>query len=181
MPKLKITGTWPSLNFEQYKQDYQAIAIEAMKAAARKFLLAAAPKIPVFTGFSRGSLGNLEDLVGQVTPAGRINRKLKAVTKVKRLQNKIYYYKGVEKNNVTGRQFATPTDKIITPGRVTKATKSGRIVFLYESDIEYFTYWDKTRWEAFKAGQEALEAEFARQIAKLTPDLADYKISMEIK
>jgi hypothetical protein len=67
MPNLKLTASWPQLDRERYLADFKSAVERCVVLAARQFLLAAVPRIPVFTGFARGSLGNLEDVAGRVS------------------------------------------------------------------------------------------------------------------
>jgi hypothetical protein len=184
MPKYKVTVSWPQLDRERFIRDYNSAATQAIIKAARKFLLAAVPRIPVFTGFARGSLGTLEDVVGRVQ-GNRISSKLKGVTKeVKRKRNYYYYPPGasrVVRTNISGRQFSTPPDQIISSGRLTKATPNqGRLLFNFKVDITYFDLLDQ-QWGAFQAGREAFDTELKLQLDKLKPDPGKYLIRRELK
>ncbi len=185
MPKLKVTGSWPQLERDKFVKDYQKSVDAAVKKAARKFLLAASPLIPQFTGFARGALGNLEDLVGRVQ-GGVVRTNLKALKTAKNLQPRTYYYypqKGsrVVRNTITGRQFATPTKDILSSGQLTRANAKSRVVFKFSVDIKYFDYLDKSKWGAFKAGKAAFDAELKLQLDRLKPKVGDYIIRREIK
>lgn len=171
MPKYKHTVSWPKLDRDKFMADYHELVNHAIIKAARKFLLAAVPKIPEFTGFARGSLGRLEAIAGRVE-GGKIKTGRGLRTKVRQLQPRKYYYRGVERNNVTGVQFAN--EDIISPGRITKATKGSRIVFNFKIDIDYFDYLDEHKWHAFEAGQKAFNEELKYQLANLPIDISDY-------
>lgn len=185
MPLLKVTASWPVLDRDAFLKAYQASVDEAVKKAARKFLLAAIPLIPVFTGFAAGAFGNLEDVIGRVQ-AGRIRTNLKSVKTAKNLQSRVYYYypksgSRVARNTISGRQFATKPKDIIGQGQLSRAETKSRIVFKFSVDISYFDYLDKTKWHAFAAGKAAFDAELKIQLEKLRPKLGDYIIRREIK
>ncbi len=178
MPKYKLAVSWPSLDRERYLADYATAVNEAVIKAARKWLLAAVPLIPIFTGFARGALGTLESIAGRVE-GGKIKTGRGLRKKVKYYQPRKYYYRHVERNNITGVEFATKPDEIISPGRITKATKGSRIVFNFKVDIDYFDYLDVHKWHAFEAGQKAFDAELRIQLDKLLPDITKYVFRRE--
>lgn len=185
MPRLKVTASWPVLDREAYLNAHQSAVNQAVMKAARKFLLAALPLIPVFTGFAAGAFGNLEDVVGRVQ-GGRVRTNLKSVKTARLLQSQTYYYypksgPRVVRNTISGRQFATKPADIIGSGQLTRATTKSRIVFKFSVDIGYFDYLDRTKWHAFAAGKQAFDAELKIQLDKLRPKVGDYIIRREIK
>ncbi len=193
MPKIKLTTSWQSLDQEAFKRDYLAAVHAMFIKAARKFLLTAMPKVPVFTGFARGAFDNLEAIAGRVerltTPLfdggaypPQINSARGPRKKVIWYQKRKYYYyprdgRKIVRNNLTGREFATPTKEIITPGRITKASSGSRIVFYFNIDIEYFNRLDQSLWHSFEAGKVAFEAELRSQMDKLPVELKNYMIT----
>lgn len=164
---------------------------EALMKAARKFLLAAIPKVPVFTGFARGAFGNLEDLVGRFTGGGAktgpsVNAKQKGLSKGQSFAKRPYYYyptKGqrIVRNTVTGRPFATPSADIFSQGRATVTTGQSAIFFRFSIDINYFNYLDRNKWGAFDAGHTAFSAELKLQLDALLPDIGKYLIRKDVK
>jgi hypothetical protein len=185
MPKYKLTASWPELDRDRYLRDFQSAINQAVIKAARKFLLAAVPRIPIFTGFARGALGNLEDVAGKVS-GGKINTAKSGDYIAKPLRPRTYYYKHgdgtkVIRNQVTGRTFATQPKDIITEGRLTKVNiNSSRVVFKFEVDIKYFDLLDD-RWGAFAAGREAFDQELKVQLNRLIPKIGKYLIRREVK
>lgn len=184
MPKFKLTATWPVLDRESYLRDFRAAIDQAMIKAARKFLLAAVPQVPIFTGFARSAFGNLEDLAGRVQN-GRIRGTLKASRKEKRYQKKDYYYYPpgggkVLRTNISGKPYGTKSKDIFSQGRLTKATTQTRMIFKFAIDITYFDKLD-SQWGAFKAGQAAFDAEFKTQFDRLKPRIGKYLIRREVK
>jgi hypothetical protein len=175
----------PELDRERYLKDFKDHLNKALIAAARKFLLAAVPRVPIFTGFARGAFGNLEDLAGRVS-SGKIDSRKGGYTKAKSFQKKKYYYyakkgaKGVLRNTVNGRAYATPTEQIFSQGRATIAKTESAIFFRFSIDIKYMNYLDREKWGAFKAGQAAFADEIKAQITKL-PAIGKYLIRKEVK
>lgn len=185
MPKLRVTASLPQLDRDRYLTDLKKSIEQAFIKAARKFLLAAVPLIPQWTGFSRGALGNLEDIAGRVQ-GGRIDGRRGGDRKARSLQPRTWYYypsKGsrVVRNNVNGRQFATKPAEILSTGNLTKASTSTRMLFKFSVNIKYFDYLDKTKWGAFKAGTAAFNAELKQQLAALRPKIGDYFIRRATK
>lgn len=185
MPKLKLTVSWPQLDRERYLADFRKAVDQAVIKAARKFLLAAVPRIPIYSGMARGALSNLEDVAGRVDN-GRIRGTLGGWKNRKKFNpNTVYYYppgkNRVVRTNLQGRKFATKAKEIISEGRLTKATKGSRIVFKFSVDITYFDYLDKNKWGAFKAGKAAFDAELKKRLKTDLPQLGKYLIRREIK
>lgn len=185
MPRLRVTASLPQLDRERYLSDFKKSIDQAFIKAVRKFLLAAVPLIPVWTGFARGAFGNLEDLVGRVQ-GGRIDGRRGGDKKAKSLQPRTWYYyptrgSRVVRNNVTGRQFATKPSQIFGSGNVTRATTKSRMLFKFAVDIKYFDVLDKSKWGAFAAGRAAFNLELRTQLDKLRPKVGDYIIRRAIK
>jgi hypothetical protein len=185
MPKIRVSGTWPHLDKERYLRDLKATIDQAMIKAARKFLLAAVPNIPVFTGMARGAFGNLEDIAGRVQ-SGRIRGTLQGSKKRVNFQKprRFYYYppngSRIVRDTQAGRQFATKPEDILGNGQLTRASTGTRVVFKFAIDISYFNYLDEHKWHAFKAGYSAFNEELKVQLNRL-PDLGKYVIRKEIK
>jgi hypothetical protein len=175
----------PELDRERYLRDLKDHLNKALIAAARKFLLAAVPRIPIFTGFARGAFGSLEDVAGRVE-SGKIAGTKGGYTKAKNFQKKKYYYypkkgrQGILRNTVNGRQFATPSEQIFAQGRATIAKSESAIFFRFSIDINYMNYLDREKWGAFKNGQVAFDTEIRAQLAKL-PDIGKYLIRKDVK
>lgn len=161
---------------------------QALLKAARKFLLAALPRVPIFTGFARGAFGNLEDVVGRFTPGGggKIETKKKGLSKAQNFAKRTYYYypkrgSKVIRNTITGRAFATKTSEILSQGRAKIATGESAIFFRFSIDISYFDYLDKNKWDAFGQGTTAFNAELRLQLDRLVPKIGKYLIRKDIK
>lgn len=186
MPGLKLTVSMPQLDRDAYIRALQSTVTDAIIKGARKFLATAAPLVPVWTGFARGSFANLEDIVGRVSSAGYIDTKRGSRSKLIRGpagKKAYYYYPGdgtrIVRTNLSSQPFATPSAQIISEGRLTKATIGSRIVFKFSVNINYFDYLDKTKWHAFEAGRKAFNAEIRAQLTKL-PQIGKYIVRREI-
>jgi hypothetical protein len=184
MPRFKVSINWPQLDRERFLSDLGKAINQAIIKAARKYLLVAST-IPVFTGFARGSLGNLEDIVGRVQ-GGQIRANKKGTTRVKKLQKKTWYYYPpgggrVVRNNINGRQFSTPPDKILSEGKLTKGTTGSRMIFKFNVDITYVDFLDKKKWKIFDKARTAFNEELKTQFDRLKPDPGKYLIRREIR
>lgn len=185
MARLKVTASLHQLDRERYLKDFQSALKQAALKAARAFLLAASPQIPVWTGFSKGALGNLEDIAGRVVGT-TIRTSRQGRTRGFHLRPRKHYYyppggARVLKTTVSGRQFATAPGDIITSGQLSGASTGTRIMFKFEVDITYFNMLDKSKWGAFLAGQQAFSVAFKQEIERLKPRVGNYMIRKELK
>ena len=186
MPKTKVSGTWPELDRDSYIRDFKKAIDQSFIKAARKFLLAAVPRIPEFTGMARGALANLEDVAGKVSGT-RIRGTRKGQTSNKSLRHprKYYYYPPgkprVLRTPQAGRQFATKPKDILKQGQLTKASVGARVIFKFVVDIRYFDILDEQKWHAFEAGRDAFNQELKVQLERLRPKAGKYLLRREIK
>lgn len=143
--------------------------------AGQKFLLAAVPRVPIWTGMARGAFRNLEDLVGKVTndasaPSGVRIRTTQGRggagrgggEKITQKYRKGYFYYPpgggkVARTPQSGRAFATPTDQIIDVSGASLASGRTSFYFRFKIDLTYFDMFDGKKWGSFKAGGAALE------------------------
>lgn len=186
-----VRASLPSLDAKAFVQAVRDACREALLKAARKFLLAALPRVPIFTGFARGAFGPLEDLAGRFTAGGaktgpKIDTKKQGVTKGTNYATRDHYYypskgKRIIKNTLTGRQFATQTADILSQGRAKIATTESAIFFRFSIDISYVNYLDRTKWDAFGQGITAFDTELRVQLDKLLPKIKKYLIRKDIK
>lgn len=186
MPGLKLTVSLPLLDKDAYVRALRASIELAVVKGARKFLAAAAPLVPYWTGFARGAFSNLEDVVGRVSNAGYVDTKRGSRTRIVRGPAgkgiQYYYPPGggrVVRTNLNSRPFGTPSNQIISEGRLTKATVGSRIVFKFAIDITYFNYLDANKWHAFEAGRKAMNAEIQLQFKNL-PKISKFIVRREI-
>lgn len=184
MSGFRYRVSFPQLQADKFTADVKTACREALIMAARKFLLVAVPRVPTFTGFSRGAFGNLEDATGRVQ-GGRINTKVGGYVKATNYATRKYYYYSnrgkVLKNTITGRQFATQPAEIFSKGRARVASSDSVIFFRFTIDIKYFNYLDPAKWGAFKAGQAAFNQELKTQLQTLLPKIGKYIIRKDNK
>jgi hypothetical protein len=185
---MKFTFT---ASVEQFDKDKYMVAVkdairQCFMQGGKKFLLAAIPKVPVWTGMARGAFRSAEDLFGKVTADAqsggyRIRTTRNAGQgrgggeKVTTPYRKGYYYYPptggrVARTPQSGRQFATPTDQILDGTGASLASGRTAFYFRYEVDIKYFDILDQARWGAMKAGAAALE-EYVRENLNLPSPL----------
>jgi hypothetical protein len=184
-----VRASLPSLDAKAFNAALQKACRDALIKAARKFLLAALPRVPIYTGFARGSFGTLEDAVGRFQAGGgspKIETTKKGVSKAANpSKRQLYYYppKGVKvlRNTLNGRTFATKTSDLFSQGRAKIATGESAIFFRFSVDIEYFNYLDRNKWGAFQAGTAAFDTELRAQLDKLLPKIKNYLIRKEVK
>lgn len=174
---LSFTATVEKFDKDAYSRAVKAEVRKTFMKAGQKFLLAAVPRIPIWTGMLRGAFRNLEDLVGKVTsdaqsPTGvRIRTTQSTSTSHKAgrggggrniVGRLAYYYDNgtrIQRTPQAGRQFATATDKILDVAGATLATGKTSFYFRFEVNINYFDLLDVKRgWNAWKAASDALEA-----------------------
>lgn len=126
----------------------------------QKFLLAAIPRVPVWTGMARGAFLNAEDLFGKVsvdkTSGYRIRGGRGGGSADKGRRG--YYYNGIERSPQVGRQFSTKSADILDGGGASLASGRTAFYFRYDINIDYFTKFDQEKWGSLKAGGDALEA-----------------------
>ena len=184
-----VRASFPELDEKKFIKAVKDACRQALLKAARKFLLAALPRVPIFTGFARGAFGNLEDLVGRFTPAGgggKIETKKKGLSRAQNFAKRTYYYypsKGnrIIRNTISGRPFATKTADILSQGRAKIATGESAIFFRFSIDISYFNYLDRSKWDAFGQGTTAFNTELKTQLERLVPKIGKFLIRKDIK
>lgn len=181
--KVTFSASVDVIDVEKYMAAVRVEMQRVFYKAGQKFLLAAIPKIPIWTGMARGAFRNLEDLVGKVTNDAQSatgvrirttqGKKNKATGEsgtagrgggnVAANYRRGYYYtppggSRIERTPQSGRQFATATDKILELTGATLASGRSAFYFRFDVDITYFTHFDESKWGAFRAGSAALES-----------------------
>jgi len=165
------------MGFEFKRAEYsetfkKAIALE-MRNAARKFVEAALPRVPVRTGFARGTLLNLTDAIGMASASSpsafkrRIRKRAKQDSPVNGL---IEYYEGVLKTPENARGFSTPTNRVFT--------NNGKAwSFNYDNTVLYYEINDaKLNWRSFQFGEAAFIDYLERTGMQRIPAITDYII-----
>ncbi len=161
---------------EEFDQDayLKALQVEVRRVflkAGQRFLIAAIPRIPIWTGMARGAFRNLEDVVGKVTKVEKNNPATRyKVTTGRRGGNKdyvppsrrhYYYYPPgggrIRRTPEAGRQFATAPNDIFDFGGATLSKGRTAFYFRFEVNIKYFEILDTQKWHAFKVASDAVK------------------------
>lgn len=156
----------------------KAIQLE-LRNGAKEFVKAALPRVPVRTGFARGTLLNLADAIGYNAASNKegFNRKLMSKRlKVKNVSvnGKLEYYEGVPKTPENARQFSTQINKVFT--------NNGRTFsFNYENTVLYYEINDERyQWRSFIFGSEAFISYLERVGLQRLPAITEYIIKKRI-
>jgi len=170
--QLTLSASVSEFDNKKYMTAVRAEFRRVFLKAAQKFLLAAIPKIPIWTGMARGAFRNLEDIAGKVTndaqsptgvrirtTTGRGSRRGGGAATGKRQG---YYYTPpggarIERTPEAGRQFATSGKDILDVSGATLATGRHAFYFRFAVNITYFNTFDTSKWGSFKAGSDAFE------------------------
>lgn len=172
--KLTITATVEQFDPVAYGAAVRDAIRKCFMKAGQKFLLAAIPRIHIWTGMARGAFRNLEDIVGKVTndaQSGNVRIRTTQNKKgspgrgggqsINQKYRKGYFYQipggaKIARTPQSGRQFATDPLKIIEAGGETTKTGNTSYHFRFEVNIKYAD--DRNWWEAFHSGEEAFTA-----------------------
>lgn len=197
--KLTFTATVEKFDQDKYMNDVKKLVRQCFMKAGQKFLLAAIPKVPQWTGMARGAFRNAEDLFGKVT-----NDQQSGGVRIRTTKNakkgsgegrgggsaitfkfrRGYFYKPpggarIERTPQAGRDFATKTSDILEISGATLTTGNVSFYFRYEVDITYFNKFDAEKWNSMKAGSEAIES-YVKENLEL-PDPLKYMTRKLIK
>lgn len=192
--KLTLTASIEQFDKKKYEEAVREAIRKVFFKAGQKFLLAAIPKIPIWTGMARGAFRNMEDLVGKVTndaQSGGVrirttrsaNEKRRGGSRAVDYRKGYYYYppggSRVERTPQSGRQFATPSDKITDVVGASLASGKTSYYFRFDINITYYDRFDQAKWGSFKAGSDALEA-YIKENLKL-PDPLKFMTRKQIR
>jgi hypothetical protein len=180
--KITFSATVEVFDKEAYGKAVKAEIRRVFMKAGQKFLLAAIPKVPIWTGMARGAFRNAEDLFGKVTndaQSGGVRIRTTRSAGQSRggggsnTGRRGWYYtppggSRIQRTPQAGRLFATPSDQILQLEGATLASGRTSFYFRYDIDITYFTRFDESKWGSLKAGGKALE-DYIRANLKL-PD-----------
>lgn len=192
--KLTVTATVEKFDKEKYLKAVKEAVRKCFMKAGQKFLLAAIPRIPIWTGMARGAFRNAEDLFGKVTADKTQGHRIRT-TKGKGTAGRgggekitfkfrrgyFYYPPGggkIPRTPQSGRQFATPTDKILEITGASLATGNMSFYFRFDVDITYLDKWEH-KWLAFKAGGDALKEYIEKNL--VLPDPLTFMVRKLVK
>jgi hypothetical protein len=171
--KFSFSASVEKFDKAKYKAAVDAAVKKAFIKALQKFLLAAVPRIPIWTGMLRGAFRNIEDIAGKVTADAQSSGVRIRTTRSKGQKrggggrdtaaHRAYYYPPsggrVLRTPEAGRQFATPSKDIMEVTGASLATGRTAYYLKFEVDISYFDLLDEKRgWNAWKLGTAAAEA-----------------------
>jgi hypothetical protein len=191
--KLTISATIENLDRDKYATAVRDEMRRVFFKGAQRLMLAAIPRIPIWTGMARGAFLNLEDLVGKVTKDAQSGgyrirttrsagiRRLGGGRDVSRKPGYYYYPPGagrVLRTPQAGRAFSTPTEDImpLTAGFLAKGRTA--YYFRYQVNLTYFDMLEP-KWGAFKAGEQAMMA-YVEENFEL-PDPMKYLIKKTVR
>jgi len=165
--KFTFSASVEKFDKEAYKKAVDEAVRIAFIKALQKFLLAAVPRIPVWTGMLRGAFRNIEDIAGKVTAESkvssgfRIRKGRKGGGRDTTTRVAYYYPPGggrVQRTPEAGRQFATAPNDIMDITGASLATGRTAYYLKFEVNITYFDLLDEKRgWNAWKLGTSAAE------------------------
>lgn len=156
---------------EKYMKALKAEIRRVFMKAGQKFLLAAIPRVPVWTGMARGAFRNAEDLFGKVTNDAQSGGVRIRTTRSagqgrggggSNKGRRGWYYTPpggtkIQRTPQAGRLFATPTENILDVAGITLVSGRDAFYFRFEVNITYFDRFDAEKWGSFKAGGQAFE------------------------
>jgi hypothetical protein len=164
MPSVNLRVSLPTLDRERYLRDLRQSIRQAVVLAAQKFLQAAIPLIPVWTGMASGAMENLEILAGVSIPRASPSPR-----------SANYYYQGQRRTPALGQSLTTQPGSILS-GDMTSAETGTRLFFNFTINIDYFNELD-AQWGAMEAGEAAFEQELHQQLHALQPNIGDYFVT----
>ena len=190
MPFVKAT----LFKFEFKRVAYSRAFDKAMKLllrnAAREFAKAVILRVPVQTGFARGSLLNLADAIGinaSSSPESfrrKLDKRRGKIVNVP-LNGKTSYYTDsggrVPKTPENARQFSTDPDKVFTAAdNVYTFSYGASILYYVINDIASNSHTPSAPWLSFQAGHDAMTAYIREHILEDVPAIKDYVEKTEI-
>lgn len=190
--RLTFTATVDKFDADGFKAAVRTAIRKTFMKAGQKFLLAAIPKVPVWTGMARGAYRNAEDLFGKVTNDVTSGNRIRTTqgkggagrgggSKITSKFRRGYFYTPPggakhERTPQSGRQYATETTKILDNAVIASGKTS--FYFRFEIDITYFNTLDAA-WGSMKAGADAVE-DYVKENLEL-PDPLKYVTRKLIK
>ncbi len=170
---MKVTFTATGFQFKraEFSDAFKkAIQLE-MRNGAREFLKAALPRVPVRTGFARGTLLNLADAIGISAASNPTNFKKKLAKRPRQskpVNGIIEYYEGVLKTPEAARGFSTPIGRVFT-------NNGKAFSFNYDNTVLYYEINDeKLLWRSFEIGSEAFINYLERVGLQRLPAITEY-------
>lgn len=160
---MRLYGTVQTLQFDSsgYTKAMKKALEVQFRHAARAFLRAAIPRVPVQTGMARGSFLNIGRLLNVAVPIQPT------------LFNQFYYPGRLPKTPATGAALSTPAENVIT-------WKSNQIRFEFQTKVWHYTLEDyfgvrspSAPWQSFMLGRIAFMEEM-RALKDRLPKIKSY-------
>lgn len=160
----KITYDVLTIDNDAFRRAVTNYILHKMFDAARAFVRAAIPKVPVDTGMARGTFLNVGKLLDITIP---INPKS---------FGKIYSYGGLRlpKQKESGAALAISADRAIRLEGNTFIFEFAQDVFHYNLNEFFGGHAPTAPWGSYKAGQIAFEETFTKDFIKDFPQVKDY-------
>lgn len=176
MAGFTVTADMPVFDGDAWKLLMQAQLEVLFQNAAREFLRAASSRIPVRTGFLRGSFSTLADAV----------RPVELLPVIPRTSRPEYYRhaprtRRILKTPISGRPFTTDPIKIFLRAKRTSSGKSlgidGLYTFNYSNLIRYLEINDKRLgWNAWTSGRLAFDNYINANLKNSLPEITRFTL-----
>lgn len=166
---MKVTFVVTGFQFKrvEFSEAFKTAIKLEMRNGAREFAKEAIIRVPVRTGFARGTLLNLNNAIGLSTSIST--------------NGALEYYQGVRKTPENARQFSTPTNKVFTNNGRTFNFNYGVTVLYYEiNDVSSNKYTPSAPWRSFQFGSAAFISYLERVGLKRLPAITEYIIKKRI-
>ncbi len=175
--KVNITVTGFEFKRAEFSESFKKAIKLQMRNGAREFLKAALPRVPVRTGFARGTLLNLADAIGIAASSNPIAFKKKLAKRP--LQdspvNSIKeYYLGVLKTPEAARGFSTPIGRVFTNNGKAYSFNYDNTVLYYEINDEVY------QWKSFELGSAAFIDYLEHVGLQRIPAISEYIIRKKL-
>lgn len=163
-PVFKITYDVIKIDNEAYRRAVTNYILNKMYDAARAFVRAAIPKVPVDTGMARGTFLNVGRLLNVTIP---IN--IKSVGKLYNNRGQI-----LPKQPESGAALAIKADRALRFQGDTFIFEFNQDVFHYNLNEFFGGHAPTAPWRSYVVGQEAYNRSFASNFIKEFPQIQDY-------
>lgn len=185
---MKVTFTATGFQFKraEFSEAFKAAIKLEMRNGAKEFVKAALIRVPVRTGFARGTLLNLADAIGLSASASPVafkrrldKRRLNTINVP--LNGQLEYYEGVPKTPENARQFSTPLNKVFTNNGRTFNFNYEMTVLYYEiNDVNSNRYTPSAPWRSFEFGSAAFIDYLERVGLKRLPAITEYIVKKRL-
>ena len=185
---MKVTFVATGFQFKraEFSEAFKTAIQLELRNGAKEFVKAALIRVPVRTGFARGTLLNLGDAIGYSGASNKGSFTKKLVKKRLGVKNVsanglLEYYNGVPKTPENARQFSTPINKVFTNNGKTFSFNYEQTVLYYEiNDVSSNRYTPSAPWRSFEFGSAAFIDYLERVGLQRLPAITEYIIKKRI-